>query len=249
MKTIVKSISTLAVFMAFSSQIFAQNFISTQNISHNNSQNTFSNFGIKSIGFRGGLNFSNMTEFALVQNILPTFENMPAPTFGIFAEIGINKNLSIQPELNFTQKGFMISSYSQSAGDFLGIGIPLGGDASLRLNYIEMSVLAKINLGDAEDTHGYLLAGPAVGYLFDAGMRVDILGIIPIRTDIGTGMFNKIDFSGIAGAGVSVPMGRTNFFVEGRYQYGFSRTLDTGVFLLPVRNSAFGISAGIQIPI
>jgi Outer membrane protein beta-barrel domain len=241
MKTIVKTILSLAIFTAFLPKSNAQNLISKSN-------NSFS-LEKTSIGVRGGVNFSTMTQFPLLQSITPDFQFLPSPSGAIFAEIPISNHLSIQPELAFTQKGFFVNEYANVGGNFLGIDLPIGGSLAFKTNYVELPILAKINLGNPQETHIYLLAGPAIGYLFDSRAMIDILGIFPISTNIGTGLFNKIDFSGIASAGVSVPMGRSTFFVEGRYQYGFSRVLDTGFVLLPIRNRTLGASIGFQIPI
>lgn len=201
-------------------------------------------------GFRGGANWSKMTEFELVENIIPQFRFMPAPSGALFLELPINKNFSIQPELTFTQKGFLLKEGIDAGGDFLGVDLKIGARAALKTNYIEVPVLAKIKMGAEENgVRSYFVFGPAVGYMADAGVVVRVLQILPIRSDIGTGFFNQFEISGVGGAGIEIPIGNAKMFLEGRYQHGFSRVLDTPVIALPVRNRTFGASLGFSIPI
>jgi hypothetical protein len=202
------------------------------------------------MGVRGGANGSIMTQFELVENLIPDFKPLAAPSGAFFVDIPLNKNFSIQPELAFTQKGFAIRESINVGEEFLGVDLNVGGRLALKTNYIEMPVLAKVKFGnDHNVARGYITFGPAVGFMADAGAVVRVLGFIPIRTDVGTGFFNQFEFSGIGGAGVEIPLGKGKMFIEGRYQHGFSRVLDTPVIALPVRNRTFGGSLGFSIPI
>ncbi len=78
-------------------------------------------------------------------------------SFGIAYNIRINELLSVQPELNFVQKGYSTSStYS---------GLPYGGgfytvntSDETKMNYLQVPVLVKVTFGKF-----YLNAGPSVG--------------------------------------------------------------------------------------
>jgi Outer membrane protein beta-barrel domain len=202
------------------------------------------------LGVRMGANGSKMTQFELVENLIPEFKFLAAPSGAIYMDIPVGKNFSIQPELAFTQKGFAVKESINVGEEFLGVDLNIGGRLALKTNYIEMPVLAKIKFGnDHNAARGYITFGPAVGYMADAGVVVRVLSILPIRSDVGTGFFNQFEFSGIGGAGVEIPLGKGKMFIEGRYQHGFSRTLDTPVIALPVRNRTFGGSIGFSIPI
>jgi hypothetical protein len=202
------------------------------------------------VGVRGGVSGSTMTKFKLIENIIPDFKLLPAPTGAIFVELPITDRFSIQPELAFVQKGFVVNeSFNVDGISALGVNIPLGGRIALKNNYVEMPILAKIKLGDANEGHAYFLVGPAVGYLVDSRAVIRVLNIFPIRTSLGTGLFHKGEFSGVAALGYEIPFNNGKFFMEGRYQHGFSRVLDLPLVQLPVRNQTVSFSVGMAFAI
>ncbi len=139
------------------------------------------------IGIKGGISGSRMTKFDLIQNITPTFKLLPAANAGIFVEIPLGTNFSIQPELNYIQKGFQIrESFNVNQNSNLGFDIPLGGKLSLKNNYIDMPILAKVKLGDSEAAHGYILFGPSFSYMMDSKARIQVLRIFPVDIPLGT---------------------------------------------------------------
>jgi hypothetical protein len=187
-----------------------------------------------------------MTKFKLIENITPEFKLLPAPSGAIFAELPISDRFSIQPELAFTQKGFVINeSFNVGSNNALGINIPIGGRIALKNNHLELPILAKIKLGSPDEGHAYFLIGPSVGYLFDSRTVIRVLNIFPIRTGLGTGLFKDAEFSGVAAFGYEIPFRNGKFFMEGRYQHGFSRVLDLPLVQLPVRNQTVGFSMGL----
>lgn len=199
------------------------------------------------VGVRGGVSGSTMTKFKLIENITPDFKLLPAPTGAIFAEFPITDRFSIQPELAFVQKGFVVNeSFNVDGISALGVNIPLGGRIALKNNYIEMPILAKIKLGNSNEGHAYFLIGPAVGYMVDSRAVIRVLNIFPIRTSLGTGLYHKGEFSGIAALGYEIPFNNGGkFFMEGRYQQGISRVLDLPLIQLPVRNQTVSFSVGM----
>ncbi len=199
------------------------------------------------VGVRAGVTGSSMTKFALLEKYTPDFKLLPAPTGAIFAEFNLSDRFAIQPELAFTQKGFVIQESFNVGGDnALGIDIPLGGKISLKNNHIELPILAKIKLGDPDEGHAYFMVGPSVGYLFGSRSVIRVLNIFPIRTSLGTGLFKDFELSGVAALGYEIPFRNGKFFMEGRFQQGISRVLDIPIFQLPVRNQTIGFSTGVS---
>lgn len=200
------------------------------------------------IGVRGGLSSSRMTKFELIQDITPAFKLLPSANVGIFVEIPLGTNFSIQPELNYLQKGFQIrESFNINQNSNLGFDIPLGGKLSLKNNYIEMPLLAKVKLGDAETPHAYILFGPSFGYMIDSKARIQVLRIFPVDIPLGTGIYHRAEVSGIAGLGYEIPLKFGQIFFEGRFQHGLTRVLDIPTVRIPVRNQNLSLSAGISI--
>lgn len=200
------------------------------------------------VGVRGGITGSTMTKFRLIEKITPDFKLLPAPSGAIFIELPISNRISIQPELALTQKGFVINeSFNVGGGDnLLGLNIPIGGRIALKTNHLEMTILAKFKLGDSNVGHTYIILGPSVGYLFDSRAVIRVLNIFPIHTGLGTGLFKDAEFSGIAALGYEIPFKNGKFFMEGRYQHGFSRVLNLPLVQLPVRNQTVGLSMGLS---
>jgi hypothetical protein len=74
---------------------------------------------------------------------------------------------------------------------------------------------------------------------------IRVLNIFPIRTGLGTGLYHKAEFSGVAALGYEIPFRNGKLFMEGRYQQGISRVLDLPLVQLPVRNQTVGFSMGL----
>jgi hypothetical protein len=200
-----------------------------------------------SIGVRGGASGSTVTKFNLIENITPDFRYKIAPNVAIFAEIPITEKFSLQPEIAYNQKGFRVEEGIDIAGQFGGVNIPINGRLNVKTHYIEVPVLAKFHFGDRNAAHYYFMVGPSVGFLADAGLRINVLNIFPINTGFPTEVFKSAELSGIAAFGFEFPvLGRIKGFTEVRYQHGFSRILDTPVVQLGVRNRTFTGGLGLK---
>ena len=81
-------------------------------------------------GFKAGLNLSNMyTKDVQDENMILGFNG------GLFLKIPVTPNFAFQPELLYTTKGSELTYNSF-----------VSGKASFSLNYVELPVLAVINL-------------------------------------------------------------------------------------------------------
>ncbi|MGR3808905.1 porin family protein [Jiulongibacter sp. NS-SX5] len=200
-----------------------------------------------SVGVRGAFTSGTFTKFDLIENVTPEFRLMPAGSGALFVEIPVTSNFSIQPELGYIQKGFAIREGIDVGGEFLGINIPVNGKVNFRSHYIEMPVLAKFHIGDKNATHYYIALGPSVGYLADADMRIRVLDIFPVTTNINKDFYKPIELSGVAAVGFELPVAeKVKVFTEARYIHGFSRVLDSGIFELPVRSRTLSGGMGVK---
>lgn len=207
-------------------------------------------FAQKSIGVRGAFTASTVTKFDLIENITPDFKFLPAGSGAFFIEIPLDANFSLQPELGFTQKGFKVEEGINVGGDFLGINIPINGKVNFKTNYIELPVLLKYHVGDKEAAHYYVALGPSLGYMVDANLSTKAFGIFPINTNLNNNMYKPLEFSGVVAMGFELPVAANmKAFVEGRYQHGFSRVLDTPVIELPMRNRTVSGGLGVKFNI
>lgn len=197
-------------------------------------------------GLKGGLSFYQVGGELSVSFMgfseTETFDSGTRMGFhgGIFMEKPINEYLSIQPEINFIQKGGSESD-SDEFVDF--------SDEDVTLSYIDVPLLLKVNIPLDGNISPFLTAGGYVGYLLDAkaefgGTTEDISDEVK---DISYGLL----------FGVGANFG--NFFIEARYDYGLSNVFDDDLFDdelngdfddinfdFKVRNSGFSIAVGIM---
>jgi hypothetical protein len=197
------------------------------------------------IGFRGGANWSTVSEPQLLRNLPIQPELSPGPMGGIFLEIPLSERVSFRPELNYVQKGFLLREGTNI--DLGIINLPIGARVAYQTNNVQAAPLLKINLADGP-VQPYLIAGPAISYAADGRIRTRATALFtsrPMDVDLDFGnTLNAWDFSGIGGLGLAAEAGRGRVFVEARYEYGFTRQLQVPLVQLPVRNRGLGVSVG-----
>lgn len=123
---------------------------------------------------------------------------------------------SVQPELNFLNKGTKVKV--------------AGGNADLKLNYLEVPLLAKYSFGPV-----YVNAGPSLGLLLDKESKV--------RNQYGEKL-KKLDFGVQMGAGLAIPAGPGKVIVDGRYNLGLSNLGKVN----DIKNRGIMASLGYAIP-
>lgn len=209
-----------------------------------------STFAQWSVGVRGGGYAGTITRPDLVTNFTPDFRWSPGISAAVFAEREFSNGVAIRPEIVYQQKGFMVRE-----GTSIKVGklpVKLGVKSAYKVSYVEAPVLLKLSAGN-ELAKVYLIAGPSVGYAVDAQLVTRPQAVIefrPIRTNVPVNSlgYNRFEFSGIAGAGLSLKAGAGEIMIEGRYQHGISRLIDVPVVRANVRNQGVSVSLGYKIP-
>lgn len=129
---------------------------------------------------------------------------------GGLAHIHISDHFAVQPEVLFSMQG----------GE--------SGDAKLKLNYLNVPVLAQYMFGE-----GFRLqTGPQIGFLLGAESKVG-----DVEVDVED-VFNSIDFSWSFGAGYLFPQG---IGLDLRYNLGLSNISDDNNFEAKNRVLQFGL--------
>lgn len=159
-------------------------------------------------GIRGGVNFANLNDTDA------ELDSRTGLMAGVYFNFPItNSPVSIQPEVLYTQKGYKI------------------GDDAIKLDYIEVPVLAKFDfITDGAFTPNVYF-GPSVGFNVSAE---DEAGLI--QGDIEDSV-NDTEFGVVVGGGVD--FGRLDLGV--RYGAGLTETFDGG----EGKNGVFSITAGV----
>ena len=176
--------------------LFATIFISFLQINAQETNKNDAKFGIKA-----GVNFSNLyTQNVDDNNVLTGFN------VGVFAKLPITDFLAIQPELLYTTKGAQLTYNNYF----------VNGTAKFNLNYIEIPVLAVINL-----TNNFSIqAGPYVSFLTNGKVTNDAnVKAFDFQDEIKNDDFNRVDFGLAAGLAVDIE----TFSVGVRYNYGLQK--------------------------
>jgi hypothetical protein len=179
-------------------------------------------------GLKGGVNLTNM----FVDDV--SDENMKVGfNAGFFAKLPITRGFSIQPELLYTSKGAKLKYDNIIEGE---------GEYRFNLNYIEMPVLAVINVAPNFNLH----VGPYVSYLAAANIKnLDDDGNNNDVTELDAENFNRFDYGLVGGLGIDI----SNFTIGARYNYGLKEIGKSGSLSGQLtkdsRNSAISLYIGV----
>ena len=204
-----------------------------------------------SLGLKGGVNFSNIYATQALDQVLPDFESISTYSIGAVAEVGISEQFAFQSELLFTRKGFGLREGLDV--DLLGVPVPLGVTAETQINYVEVPLLAKYKFG-TEGISAYITAGPTLGYATSgqintkANVLLDFnIAKTPINLDAIN--FQRFEIGGAAGAGLAMQTGMGQFFIDARYNIGFTQLYDIPLVNEKLRNRGISLSAGFLVPL
>lgn len=158
------------------------------------------NFGVK-----GGVNIADFTGDDFSSDKSRTSFNV-----GLLAEIPLMDKFSLQPEVMYSGQGYEIKEIDQDNP------LDLDDNIEYQLDYINVPVLAKIYLVDGLS----LQAGPSFNFVVndevDYGSgEIEDPSVLPEPKDFEIG--------GVAGLEYKF---NNKFFIQGRYNYGFSDTFE-----------------------
>jgi hypothetical protein len=110
---------------------------------------------------------------------------------------------------------------------------PLVTAGDVDLQYLEIPVMARLNLGSSNKAAGYILVGPA----FDINLKADLNGL-----DVKS-QYQGLDLGLIAGAGVEI----TRFLIEGRYNWGLRNVVNGDLTnTSEIKTRTFAILFGVR---
>lgn len=184
-----------------------------------------------SVGIKGGVNFTNLyTEDVDDNNVLTSFNA------GLFANFPVSNSVSLQPELLYSRKG----------SELVYDNVFASGTTKLKLNYLELPVLLKLNVTPNFNIH----LGPYVAYLLDGKATNETdSGSFDFEENIDNDDLNKWDYG--LSAGVGFDFESTSIGV--RYNYGLQtigkeRTFAGETYTFPdSKNSALSLYVGFKL--
>jgi len=177
------------------------------------------NFGIK-----GGVNFAN----------LANSDDELDSRSGVHAGLVLDLSLPLLPI--GIESGVY---YSQKGAELTEENITVTG----KIDYIEVPLMAKINVGPPGPFSPHFVIGPYAAYNVNAEFEASD-GNITINEDLDD-MTSDFDFGGVIGIGADFNLGITRLNLQARYSRGFLDINDDGFEEDSEFNSVFSISAGI----
>lgn len=202
------------------------------------------------IGAHGGFHSNKVQIKGISDSWIPENGYWTSGVAGIHAEIPLLDGLAFRPELNYIEKGFTVREGFEF--NLFNIPIPVGAKAITRVQYIEVPLQLKYTFSDGP-VQPYIFGGPHVSYAVDG--QIDLKANFILDFNIGSydidmtnDLYNQFEVGAIAGAGLTFQAGRSNLFLQGSFQHGFTNMLDDPIIDIRLRNSGFNVIAGIQIP-
>src|SRR5262249_55093001 len=127
-----------------------------------------------------------------------------------------------------------------------------GVDVSIRLNYLEVPVLARWNFTSSSSVTPHLYAGPAIAFRTGCSLSLSAQGAslssecTELESDEG-GQLNisKIGFGVVVGGGLSFDLGARRATVGARYDAGLKNIVSSG----EAKNRTLSILASFEVPL
>jgi len=151
------------------------------------------------LGIKGGANLTKISGQSFDQNFKLGYQ------LGGFAEIDFAKEIGIQPEVLFNE------AYGRTASNLNAISTNLDGSQDIKLNYLSIPVLLRINAGSLVT----FLVGPQYSILINKHNTT-------LRN--GSDAFKSGDFAMVGGLQLNLSALR----IYGRYNIGLSNINDLG---------------------
>ncbi len=202
-----------------------------------------------SIGPRAGINLASWSLNDLAQEDLGESKSRLSLLFGAVAEIRINDNFAIQPEINFIQKG---ARFEETERD------PIQGDVSyeldILLNQIEIPVMLKggVSFGGGRFD---VLAGPSFSYSLNGRIKSTFTAGGNSESETEDINFEEDEFArtelGLQfGVAASFNLGSSaKLFLDGRYLMGLTNLNTSEDDDIEAKNRGIALSAGVLFPL
>jgi hypothetical protein len=219
-----------SIFLAACFSILSLSFLTAQKVA---------------LGARAGMMWNNVVSNSLSNTI--DFKTISTSSIGLVADVALTNNIAFHPELNYTEKGFKTNIGKDLT--LLGVQLPLGANASTVVKYVDMPLTIKYKFGNTEGVNFYAMAGPTLGYALSGKLETSAKVIIDFKIastpiNLASQNYTRFEVGGIVGAGMNVPVGNGNFYVDARYTRSFQDVYEVPVIGAKVRNSGFGIGLG-----
>ena len=161
----------------------------------------------QNFGFKGGYNYSSFNGEVAKDNT-NTLKGLSGFYVGALLELPLGDVISLQPEVIYSRQG---AAWEQKniLGEF---------KKDLKLDYLNIPVMAKVNLGPL-----FLQGGVQFGFLVGKPEVSYTRGAQRVTEKVDKDAYASFDFGVGAGLGVNLSQ---HFFVEARYTHSLTNALD-----------------------
>lgn len=159
----------------------------------------------QNFGFKGGYNYSSFNGDVAKDN---TLKGLSGFYVGALLELPLGDVLSLQPEVIYSRQGAAWER-KNILGEF---------KKDLKLDYLNIPVMAKVNLGPL-----FLQGGVQFGFLVGKPEVSYTRGAQRVTEEVDKDAYAAFDFGVGAGLGVNLSQ---HFFVEARYTHSLTNALD-----------------------
>ena len=170
--------------------------------------------GLVNFGIKGGVNIANISFDDFDDN-----DSRTGFTIGAVLDVGFPMvPVGLETGLYYSQKGttFNMSETIE--------GMTLTADATMKLDYLQIPVLAKINFGPPGPFSPHFVAGPYAGFILNAETEMSFMGET-VTEDISDDV-ESMDFGLIFGLGADFNLMVSKINVQARYSLGLADVFD-----------------------
>lgn len=128
---------------------------------------------------------------------------------GAYLKLNIARNLAIQPEVLFSQKG--------SSGSVRTLSTTIKRD--FKIDYIEIPLLLRYTIATEGTATPFVYAGPSIGFITKAKVTFEALGE---SSTLNMANEKTSDFCVVFGGGVELDAGSMDVFIDARFSVGTS---------------------------
>ena len=164
----------------------------------------------QNFGFKGGYNYSSFNGEVTKDNSL---KGLSGFYVGALLELPLGDVISLQPEVIYSRQG---AAWEKD------YNVPIWGKVALkndlRLDYLNIPIMAKVNLGPL-----FLQGGVQFGFLVGKPETSNTINGRRVTEKVDKDAYASFDFGVGAGLGVNLSQ---HFFVEARYTHSLTNALD-----------------------
>ena len=193
-----------------------------------------------------GISDIEVSGLGLLDLVDPFIKPITQYTAGIRYEKDLSPRFAFVTGAQYSSRGFGVREDFNI--DLFGIDLPVDARVETRLNYLEAPATIKYSFTES-GVKPYVKAGASAAYALSGKLQPKVDAIITwnlpaININLESDMYNRFDISGLAAAGIDLPVGETgNIQFEVNYRHSLNDMfLDK---ITDIRIKSHGISAGV----